>query len=1009
MNEIDKLQDKIDFKLGDIVSGFKIVSIDKLEEYNSYGIRALHISSGLEAYHFFTDDIENLFSFSFKTPPSSNQGVAHIIEHSVLSGSKRFPIKDPFQAFLKGSVNTFLNAMTYPDKTLFPAATVLEKDYFNIMEVYADAVFNPILSKEIFAQEAYRIEKNTDGNYFAQGIVFNEMQGSYSNKERLMYEYSYQMLFPDTPYRFDSGGVPSVIPELDYEDFLKFYANFYHPNNCRLFLYGDISSVKQFEFLDREFLSDIRASEGNKVGDILLQKKWNSPRNFSFSSPSVEGDDGLSMVTVNWLFGENSSPRIALAYELLSAVLLSNPGSSLYKALMDTKLGEDISPASGVDCGMLQSVFSCGLRGVKEDDCKGFDEIVIKLLKKIVKEGIKKSDIEGVLRRFEFRYREIRGGIPNGLRMLDRAMDGWLHGKNPTDFLLVEKVLLELRAEIETTPRFFEDMIDSLLINNMHRSEIIIVPDLKESERESEKLAKIIETRVKKEQAKNPQFPIAEVENFYTYQDKDDNIEDLNKMPNLSRTDLPNDVRNLDLDIIRLDGGGNLFVHNHFSNRISYYSFVLDLKDLTDEQLLLIPLLARMMTSSSIPGESYHDVAQKVSLLTGGFYPLSETGTKVVDDSFGNDISNLSFRVKMVDEMIDDALSYVVRILKESKMDDFVRLKEVILEMKNDYISSIAPEGTQFALSWGKKRLSSSFKREEYWRGLSQYAAVDYLATLDTNGLHTIASILDSLRKKLLVKNRITFSASCDFAVTNKIKLISNSIFSSLPNESTEINSFGLESILKERFNWFSCDANKGGISIFEIPTGVAYNTLVLPSVSFQDDLSVPTQVLSMLLNTDYLWSNVRMKGGAYGGGSSLNNLEGFFSFYSFRDPSLGSTYKHFNNSLTSLINGQLEFSEIEKAIITIAGREMRPLKPSERGVLAYRRRLYGISDDMRIQRREKLLGLTVDDIKRSADLLISKFNQSISVSIAGKELLLAKKNKLNSNYNKVEKYFLTI
>jgi len=990
MNDMELLERKISFKVDDIVENFKIISIDRLDEYHSFGIRAIHQKSGLEAYHFLTDDSENLFSFSFKTPPSDDSGVPHIIEHSVLSGSKRFPIKDPFQAFLKGSVNTFLNAMTYPEKTLYPAASVLEKDYFNLMDVYGDAVFNPLLTKQIFSQEAYHIEEDKNGKYFAKGVVFNEMLGSFSDKERLMFEKSSQVLFPESTYRFDSGGLPSAIPELDHASFLEFYKRFYHPINCRLFLYGDIDTAKQFKFLDERFLAQRDVKDGAVAPEIEIQKSWDAPRSFLFNSPASDDDDGLAMVTVNWIIGEVSSPKKAMLFDLLSSILLANHGSPLYKGIIETGLGEDLSPASGVDNSLRQAVFTCGLRGVKPNDCEGFASVVIKVLEQIIKDGISKSVIEGTLRQFEFKYREVRGGMPNGLRMADRALDGWLHGKDPSQFLIVNRRLAELRDEIESTPRFFESLIEELLLSNTHRAEVIIVPDANETKVQADLLDSAVMKRVEIEKQKNPQFPKQEVEAFYRYQEQEDSEEDLAKMPKLSRDDLKRNNPELILEEIPLDRERSLFFHNHFCNQITYFSAIFDLSGFSDEELLFIPLLAKMMSSSSLPNESVQTVAENLSLLTGGFYPFSESGTRVdgVAGDGKSDISTISFKVKMLDERVGEALPYILNLLKSSQMDDLTRLKDVIMEMRNDYLSSIVPEATQYALSWAKRELSPSYKQDELWRGLSQYGVMDICSDFNQEQLKRLASFLSGLRSKLLQVERFSSFATGERILVSTLTKHNNLFISDLLLSDKQVEPFGIEKMVSERFNWYAKSLKSGEAHIFELKSGVAYNAMVLPAVRFMDKNSIPMAVLSKLLNSDYLWSNIRMKGGAYGAYSSINSIEGFFIFGSYRDPESASTLSHFRNSLEWVIDNGVDSEEIEKAIITLVGREMRPLKSYERGATAYRRNLYGITEEMRQERREELLGVNSDDIRASAKILLNQLDKAKVVILAGQELL---------------------
>lgn len=990
MNKIDHLIELAGFKAGDRVEGFEIRSLDRLEEYQALGIHARHLASGLELYHFFNDDRENLFSFCFKTPPADDTGAPHIIEHSVLSGSEKYPIKDPFQAFLKGSVHTFMNAMTYPEKTLYPAASVLKKDYTNLMRVYADSVFHPLLTREIFEQEASRIEVDREGKMFAKGIVFNEMQGSYGDKERLMYEYSYQTLFPDTPYRFDSGGVPASIPDLDYEGFLAFYKQFYHPANCRLFLYGDIPSKEQFALLDQELLQGFQSDEGEAAGPIALQRPWDEPKQFQFHSPASDEDDGLAMTTVNWLVGEVDSPKTALTADLLSSVLLDHPGSPLYKALLETGLGEDISPSSGMDSGILQAVFSCGLRSMKPENCRDFDRVVISLLEKICEEGIPAEAVEGSLRQFEFRLREIRGGIPNGLRMMDRALHGWLHGGDPSEFLQIEKELKALRSEIESDPRFFEKRIRSLLIENHHRSQVCIIPDAAEGARVSRELDKAVERRVEKERESDPGYPQSRQDSFYEYQKKDDRPEDLAKLPALTRDDLSHEVTVLELKELGPNESGKIHWHPCFCNRISYYSVVIELHGLSEDEQILLPVLARMMSSSSLEGLSHHAVAHRLALLTGAFYPLSESGSHVSAEPGTGEISQLSFRAKMTDERVGEAVEFVHQLILEARLDDHARLRELLLEMRNDFKSSIVPEAADYALIRSRSPFSRSTGREELWRGLSQYALLELISAESREELSELADALSALRNRLLDPSRVSFSLTCEEGAEAAFLPLCSS-FMSRCKEKVEGEISGSDLIpfnqrLREKYEWFDVLPEAGELHFYRLPAGVAYNVMTLPGFGFNDPLSIAAQVLAMLMNTEYLWSHVRMQGGAYGSSCGSNSLEGYFSFYSYRDPSIMKTLGHFKKALESYAKNPADQEAIDKTIITIAGKEMKPLKPGERGSSAYRRELYGITDEMRLERREQLLTVDGEQVKQAAATLLGRISDARALSFWGPE-----------------------
>ncbi|HUX21324.1 MAG TPA: insulinase family protein, partial [Spirochaetia bacterium] len=369
------------------MSNFTIISKTAVPEYKAVGVYLRH-RSGCLLYHLLNEDTENLFAFAFRTPPANSRGAAHIIEHSVLSGSKRFPLKDPFVALMKGSVNTFLNAMTYPDKTIYPASSTVEKDYFNLMQVYGDACFFPLLREEIFHQEGRRYEVTPEGKLQLVGVVYNEMLGNYGDIDSIVGEWSYRSLFPDSPYRFDSGGEPESIPDLTYQEFKQFHESYYHPSNCLIFLYGNIPTERQLEFIETNFLSSFEPRETKLT--IQNQPRWSAPRSMKVSAPASDSEEGAakSSITVNWLTCEVTDPKAVLSMEILTEMLLGNAGAPLQKAVVESRIGEDLSPQSGLETDVKELVFTVGVRGTSPERRQDFERLLEEQIGQLVANGI---------------------------------------------------------------------------------------------------------------------------------------------------------------------------------------------------------------------------------------------------------------------------------------------------------------------------------------------------------------------------------------------------------------------------------------------------------------------------------------------------------------------------------------------------------------------------------------------------------------------------------------------
>ena len=456
--------DAITLKVGDEVYGFRVKSVQTLSEYDAVSVRLLHIDTMMDVLHIIADDPENLFAFIFRTPPKDDTGVAHIVEHAVLAGSQRFPVKEPFVHLLKGSMNTFLNAFTFPDKTAYPASSLVEKDFYNLMSVYGDAVFHPLMRKETFFQEAYHYEfvdpGDTKKGLRLVGVVYNEMKGAYADHDSIVGRISYQSLFPNTVYGLDSGGDPTSIPDLAYENFLDFQRQYYHPSNCRMFLYGNIPTEKHLRFLQNQYLHTF--SQANVQSEIEEQMRWNAPKTVKKSFPIQKEDqiEHKTSVVLNWLTVSISEHLQVHTLQILSEILIGNAGSPLRKALVESGLGEDISPASGLETELKEVVFSIGLRGTEVDHVGAIEELVLRTLTKLRKDGIDEKTLQAAIHKVEFRNREITGGgAPYGLRVMRRAIRGWLHGLAPEDTLRTVNWMDQLKEICSNDSKYLPNCI----------------------------------------------------------------------------------------------------------------------------------------------------------------------------------------------------------------------------------------------------------------------------------------------------------------------------------------------------------------------------------------------------------------------------------------------------------------------------------------------------------------------------------------------------------------------
>ncbi len=965
-------------------SGFEVLSVRPLPEFRGEGVRCRHLATGLEAFHLACEDPENLFAFAFRTPPPDDSGVAHILEHSVLCGSRRYPVKDPFVVLLKSSLQTFLNAFTFPDKTVYPAASQLEKDFFNLLAVYGDAVFFPRLDAQVFRQEGHRLEFAADGSLNRVGVVYNEMKGSFSSAETIIADLSLRSLFPAGPYGRESGGLPARIPFLSYEGLREYHRRFYHPSNCLLFLYGSIPTQKTLAFLSDTFLEgftapassgpDSPASPGSAAEPapaIPREPRWDAPRFAETVYPVEAGGEGRSKssLTVNWLTVPVTDPLLLLAMELLGEVLVGNPGSPLSRALLESGLGQDLSPATGLDTELAELVFTAGLRGCDAERASEVQEVILRTLEKLAS-GIPEELIRGAVHRVDFRNREIvRGGRPFSLSLMRRSLRGWLHGREPELTLEYRRYMQALQEELRAGP-YLENLLRAQLLDNAHRSTVLMRPDPQAAARQ------LAEEKAGLEQIARSLGPEErrriETENrlLARFQESPDRPEDLASLPRLRRADLPREVDTVPTSA--LPAPEALF-HELHTNAVVYLDLALEVSGLEERQSALLPLWARAVCGSGLPGQPWHQTASRLSLVAGGFSAALGADTPA---GASRPAQHLIFRVKALEENLEPALELVASLLAEADFRDLERLEMLVQELRNDLKSALVPGGSYFASLRAGGRLSEAINREERWKGVSQLAHLRrYVERAQLQGL---ATELEGLRAVLIGRDRFTLNLTCDGQAARRAEAVLRRFLDRLPAAAAPAAGGGPAPALS--------DGQR--LQALLTVTNVNFAALALPASSFGTEESVQEAILAHYLSTGFLWEQVRMKGGAYGAGASVSSLERVFTFSSYRDPNIARTFDSFRQALDSARAGPLSNEAFEQVLIGAVGREERPMAPGERGYTALKRVLLGISDRMRQDRRDRLLASSPEDLSAAAARLSARFAQGYAAVLTGRQSL---------------------
>ncbi|MBQ3648057.1 MAG: insulinase family protein [Spirochaetia bacterium] len=914
-----------------MISSFELISETPLAEHNAAGYFYRHKRTGCQVFHIKNSDPENLFAFIFQTPVSDNCGTAHIMEHSVLAGSEHFPVKDPFLQLLKGSVYTFLNAMTYPDRTVYPASTVVEKDYFNLMKVYGDAVFFPLLRKETFMQE--------------KTIVYNEMKGSYSDSAAVLDEYSRRSLFPDTAYQFDSGGMPDSIPDLTYEKFRDFHKKYYSPSNCRIFLYGNIDTEKQLEFLENEFLYRFDADTG-RADCVPLQKKYDTPLRFDTTCPASEDADGSA--SVSWLCGESADLDYTVKARILSDILLDNPSSLLYRRIVESDIAEDVASVTGVYSGIRQTIFTVGVRGIEKGRLEEFEAFIETQLKDIAAGTIDKALVDAALSKADFRIKELK--VRFGMVLLGRIIPGWLYRGSPTATLCTEQALGRLKAAYQADDRLFNKFIENELISGRHKSLVSVFPGAGPQE------------RLPVENASE-----ADIAQFEAYKKSTDSPEDLAKIPVLHRTDIPYDVEKPNFEKTEL-GHDTIYKNSLFTGGIVYTDLFFDAAALGDDQLIYMPLLCALLEEVGLPDMPYYDVASRMDTLAGSWF-ITTFCESCLDAPV---LKRLMVHFAALEEKTLEAAKFLIKVLRQGQVTDLERVKNVIISVRNDLKEELLDNGNNIAMMSATEKFSESSHMAALWSGLPQLAFLEDLDTDDESQMKKIAAMLFELQKYIFSQSRIiSVAASPGWNIDSYVSCLETLLvpesYSIAPSAKPFVPKLGAD-----------CYTTSAMVNFNSMAFKVQEKAL--------DNDMVAEAVLSHILTTGRLWETVRMEGGAYGVSAMSDFIDHLFIFTSYRDPALSETFKAFIQSLAHTAEQGIKENILDQAIITMVGRDLRPKTPGARALEECVRDIKGLTWALKKKRRDILQKLTVHDIMEAASALKAASDKAALVTIAGRQ-----------------------
>jgi hypothetical protein len=966
---------------GDRLQGFRVLRVEQIPEIRITAYEVEHEKTGAKVLHLHCDDRENLFSIGFRTPPRDSTGLPHILEHSVLAGSQRYPLKDVFNELIRGTLQTFINAFTYPDKTIYPVASQVRSDYFNLARVYTDLVFNPRLLKETFSQEGHHLEfvnpEDTSSDLTISGIVYNEMKGAYSSPDALMYKVIQENLYPDTPYAFDSGGNPEDIPLLTYEHFKEFHRTYYSPTNARFFLYGNIPTADHLEFM-ADMLAGFERVHVDST--IESQIRWHTPLSITGTFPIGEEDNYERKTVVNaaWMMAENTDYETAILLQITSGILVGSAAGPLRKALIDSGLGEDLSPITGVERDLKQIAFSVGLRGTERDNARHIEELIMTTLQKLALSGYDRNLIEGTLHQVEFHGKEIiRSAYPYGIILMGRVYHTWLYDGDPLEGLNFPRIIEDIRKKWGANPRLFQEIVRKWFLDNPHRVLSVMEPSKTHQSDQEDKFRKKM-NRLKASLSREELDAIRHnASALKKFQVEPDTPGAAATLPKLKVSDISRAIETIPTEKALIENVPAM-MHDIFTNGIAYLDLAFDISDIPEELQPYLPLLGKLITNMGAAGFDYEEMAKRIVLKTGGIsYHLS---AGLAMDSTHN-WQKMIFRIKCLYRNIGDAVAIISDILTSGDMSNEMRMRELIAERKNNLHASIIPSGHSFARRSAGAALSIPAYRDELWHGRTQLKFVNGIADRFNEIKSDLLDTLTTLQNMAFRRGRLHINLTAD---AEGIAFLSKGVADLLRRLS------GNGGIGKPSSPPLS-PINTG----FSIPAQVSYVAKVLSAPAYDDPLAASLSMLGRQLSSGYLYKHIRVQGGAYGGMSQYDPMSGTFALLSYRDPHIVNTLNVYREAVDFISRNKTSGEELEKTIIGTIGALDKPIDPGSRGYIAMIRDFTGLTDEDRLKFRNSILDMTPELLLEAASRYFSAASDSAVISVYSSYENLQKANEV--------------
>lgn len=960
-------------KAGERIHGYRILRVEPLPEIHATALVLDHPESGARHLHLSRPDLENTFGVTFRTVPQDSTGVAHILEHTVLCGSERFAVRDPFFSMLKRSLSTFMNAFTASDWTMYPFSTRNRKDFYNLMDVYLDAAFFPRLEELSFKQEGHRLElaadSGGDGTLAYKGVVYNEMKGAMSSPDQVMVRSIMKALYPDTTYSNNSGGDPAAIPSLTYAQLLDFHRRHYHPSNAYFYTYGDLPLEDHLEFIARTVLARFRAAAPAPA--VPSQPRWTQPAAASFPYPFARGDEltRKHQVCIAWLTPDIRDTRDVLSMALLEQILLGNSASPLRKALIDSGLGTALSDGTGYDAENRDTLFAAGLKDVAPDAADRIETIIFDVLAALAEHGIDRELIASALHQLEFHRKEITNTpYPYGIKLLVALAGTWIHEGDPLRVLKLDADLEAIRTQAAEGP-FFERQLKRYLLDNPHRVRLTLVPDPELSDqREDQERKKLEEIR----RALSPEELDRLRRDADALRRLQEAAEDVSCLPTLERGDIPPEVEIITPAAMEPDE--RLLVYDQATSGIVYVTAAAGTGGLPEELNELAPFFCHAFSRIGTRLRDYAEMARRIDAVTGGIglsaHPRTGFG------GGGGCIPIVALNAKCLKRNLDPMADILSELLQAYDFSDLPRLKSLMLEYRSGLESMVVHNGHRLAMSLAARHFSAARFLSERWSGVHHLLQMKRLTEdLVEERLVAVAARLAEIGRHLWLQ------ANFRGAVIGEPDV--------LPDGRGRMRGVVAELAAGGRDGF----AYRGGPAVpirtregWSTATAVNFVAAAFPAVRLEHADAPALAVIAKMLRSLYLHREIREKGGAYGGFAAYDPEDGVFSLASYRDPQLAATLDVFERSGEFIGSGAFGDTDVKEAILQVCAEMDKPDPPGPAARKAFYRRIVKLSDDVRLRFKQRLIGLSRAEVLAAAERHFTQGLAGCSVAVIGSD-----------------------